>query len=65
MAPAQKLGRNLLCPGLRGEKEGGRGGKEGGRRREKREEAVCLFSVPRSMPPVGTFVVSRENCFFL
>ena len=44
MAPAQKLGRNLLCPGAKGEKEGGKGGKVGGRRgEEKKEEAVESF----------------------
>ena len=35
MAPAQKLGRNLLCPGAKREEERG----EGGRERERSKAA--------------------------
>jgi len=44
MAPAQKLGRNLLCPGgKRGKKEGKRG-KRGGKK--KGAPRYCFVLVP-------------------
>ena len=41
MAPAQKLGRNLLCPGARWGKKGEKRGKKGGKKKEA--GVLCLF----------------------
>ena len=43
MAPAQKLGRNLLCPGGKRGKKRGEGGREGGKEKKRRTRALHLF----------------------
>ena len=43
MAPAQKLGRNLLCPGGKRGKKRGEGGREGGKEKKRRTRALRLF----------------------